>query len=219
MRHDPGVRAIRAASLACVALLLGACATMQSEPAGRSAAAQPATAEMQGAAALASTLDLLQRLIQGGPAEQAEALAAARRAFEDSPRGSAQLRYALALSAPGHPAREPATAQRLLRELLAAPETLTPVERSMALVELQRVDTELRLVAENVRLAAEASRERNRDRGTAANAALNRRLQTEIDENARLRKALDEARAKLDAIATIEQNITERKPTTEGRRP
>jgi hypothetical protein len=71
----------------------------------------------------------------------------------------------------------------------------------------------------------EAERERSRDRGggAAANAALNRRLQAEMDENARLRKALDEARAKLDAVATIEQNITERKtPTpapTEGRRP
>jgi hypothetical protein len=81
------------------------------------------------------------------------------------------------------------------------------------------VDAELRLNAENERLRAEAQRERTRERGTAANPALSRRLQSEIEENARLRKALDEARAKLDAIATIEQNITERKPTPEGRRP
>ena len=46
-----------------------------------------------------------------------------------------------------------------------------------------------------------------------------RRLQAEIDENAKLRRALEEARAKLDAIADIEKNITDRKKPTEGRRP
>jgi hypothetical protein len=205
--------------LALVGLALGGCASLQ-EPAVRTES-QPPAAELQASASIASMLDTLQRLLQGGPAEQAEALAGARRAYDENPRGAAQLRYALALSAPRHPARDPVTAQRLLRELLATPETLLPLERSLALIELQRVDTELRLAAENTRLIAEAERERNRDRGNPASAvtALNRRLQTEIDENARLRKALDEARAKLDAIATIEQNITERKPTTEGRRP
>jgi hypothetical protein len=209
-------------ALAC-ALFLGltGCATLQGTPPPRGNAVLPPASELQASSAIAATLELLQRLLQGGPAEQAEALAAARTAYEESPRGGAELRYALALAAPRHPARDPALAQRLLRELLAAPETLLPLERSLALIELQRVDTELRLTAENRRLVAEAERERNRDRGggAAVNVALNKRLQAEIDENARLRKALDEARAKLDAVATIEQNITERKPTTEGRRP
>jgi hypothetical protein len=212
---------LHGALLAFIAIVaLAGCASLEQAPA--SAPALPPAADLQATASLGATLESLQRLIQGGPAEQAEALAQLRRDYENSPRGGNQLRYALALAAPQHPARDAATAQRLLRELLAAPETLLPFERSLALIELQRVDTELRLVAENARLMAEADRERSRDRGTgsAATAAANRRLlQAELDENARLRKALDDARAKLDAIATIEQNITERKPTTEGRRP
>ncbi len=223
MLRDPLTRAL-ALVVACA---IAGCASLQGTPPPRGNAALPPASELQASSAIAGTLDLLQRLLQGGPAEQAEALASARMAYEENPRGGAQLRYALALAAPRHPARDPALSQKLLRELLAAPETLLPLERSLALIELQRVDTELRLTTENHRLMAEAERERNRDRGggAAASAALNRRLQAEMDENARLRKALDEARAKLDAVATIEQNITERKPPTptpaptEGRRP
>jgi hypothetical protein len=39
---------------------------------------------------------------------------------------------------------------------------------------------------------------------------LNRRLQQEVDEAARLRRQLDEARAKLDAITRMERNNAER---------
>ena len=219
MRHE---RAATALACALTLALVAGCAGLQGTPPPRGNTVLPPASELQAAAAITGTLDSQQRLLQGGPAEQAEALAGARTAFDENPRGGAQLRYALALAAPNHPARDPALSQKLLRELLAAPETLLPLERSLALVELQRVDTELRLTAENHRLVAEAARERNRDRtagGAAASAALNRRLQSEMEENARLRKELDEARAKLDAVATIEQNITERKPTTEGRRP
>jgi hypothetical protein len=48
-------------------------------------------------------------------------------------------------------------------------------------------------------------------------ASANRRLQTELEENTRLRKELDEARAKLDAIANIERSLNERKPGTAPR--
>jgi hypothetical protein len=222
MRRERPITAVRRALVTLAfALSIAGCATLDGGPPPRGNIVLPPASELQASAAIAATLELLQRLLQGGPAEQAEAFAAARSAYEEAPRGGAQLRYALALAAPRHPARDPALSQRLLRELLASPETLLPLERSLALIELQRVDAELRLTAENGRLMAEAERERNRDRsgGSAASAALNKRLQAEMDENARLRKALDEARAKLDAVATIEQNINERKPTTEGRRP
>jgi hypothetical protein len=46
---------------------------------------------------------------------------------------------------------------------------------------------------------------------------VNHRLQLETDENVRLRKELEEARAKLDAIANIERSLNERKPNNEGR--
>jgi hypothetical protein len=42
-------------------------------------------------------------------------------------------------------------------------------------------------------------------------------VQAELDENARLRRELEEARAKLDAIANIERSVNERKPDSTGR--
>jgi hypothetical protein len=48
-------------------------------------------------------------------------------------------------------------------------------------------------------------------------AATQRRLQAETDENARLRKQVEDAQAKLDAIANIERNLTDRKTPGEGR--
>ena len=50
-------------------------------------------------------------------------------------------------------------------------------------------------------------------------AAVNRRLAAETEENARLRKSLDEAQAKLDAIANIERQTTVRQPTAPEGRP
>jgi hypothetical protein len=70
----------------------------------------------------------------------------------------------------------------------------------------------LTLEAENRRLQNDAVRA---DQQRIANA--NHRLQTEMDENARLRRDLEEARAKLDAIANIERSLNERKPGSTGR--
>jgi hypothetical protein len=92
-----------------------------------------------------------------------------------------------------------------LSELLATPETLLPVERLLAMVELHEVDTRLILQEENKQLREEAPREA-RDKLLA----MNRRLTAETDENARLRKALDEAQAKLEAVTHIERSINDR---------
>jgi hypothetical protein len=48
---------------------------------------------------------------------------------------------------------------------------------------------------------------------------VNRRLAAETEENARLRNSLDEAQAKLDAIANIERQTTVRQPTAPEGRP
>ena len=65
------------------------------------------------------------------------------------------------------------------------------------------------------RLQAGAERATN-DRITQ----LSRRLTSESEENARLKKALAEAQAKLDAIANIERASNNARPTTpEGRKP
>src|SRR5262249_35221652 len=138
----------------------------------------------------------------------------AQHEVELAPTPAHRLRLALALAAPGHAGMDLPRAQRLLRELLAMPETLLPGERALAILGLAKVDNQMTLVADNTRLQNDASREEH-ERLTA----LNKRLQTETEENAKLRKDLEEARAKLDAIANIERSLNERKPAPEGRKP
>jgi hypothetical protein len=165
-------------------------------------------------AVLTEDLQLLQKLVQAAPAEQAELTTAAQRDYETAPTPSRQLRFALVLANPGHPATDLPRAQRLLRELMANPEMLLSGERALAFLELQQIDDHLTLEAENRRLQGDAVRADRERLGT-----VNRRLQLETDENARLRKELEEARAKLDAIANIERSLNERKPSNEGRQP
>jgi hypothetical protein len=156
---------------------------------------------------VSETLQLLQKLVKASPAEQAEIVAAAQRDYETAPTPSRQLRFALILATPGHPATDLPRAQRLLRELMANPEMLMSGEQALTFLELQQIDDHLTLEAENRRLQTDAVRA---DRERLA--AVNRRLQLETDENGRLRKELEEARAKLDAIANIERSLNERKP-------
>jgi hypothetical protein len=157
-------------------------------------------------------LMLLQKLVQGRPSEQAEIVASAQREYDTAPTPSHTLKLALILGTPGHPATNLTRAQALLRELMANPEMLLPGERALAFLQLSLIDDHLTLEAENLRLQADAVRA---DRERVASA--NHRLQAELDENARLRKELEEARAKLDAIANIERSLNERKPGSSGR--
>jgi hypothetical protein len=151
-------------------------------------------------------LEMMSSLPQRDPAGQAEMFQAAKDAAELSPTTSNRLRYALALATPGFSGSDPVAAQRQLSELLARPETLLPIERLLALVQLKEVEQRLILQAENKRMRDDASHDESRDKL----AATNRRLAAESDENVRLRKALDEARAKLDAITHIERSINDR---------
>jgi molybdopterin-biosynthesis enzyme MoeA-like protein len=169
-------------------------------------AAQPVSAS---ALVLSDYLLLLQRLAQGSASEQAEIVASARNEYGTAPTPSRELKLALVLATPGHPATDLPQAQGLLRELMAHPESLLPAERALAFLELSQIDDHLTLAAENRRLQTDAVRE---DQTRMASA--NRRLQAELDENAKLRKELEEAHAKLDAIANIERSLNERKPGT-----
>jgi hypothetical protein len=192
-----------------LALCLSGCAaapaTLPPPPSPRS---DTAGEDRDAAAAVlvGNTFQSMQRLSQGAPAEQAEILSAARASFERTPQGSVQLRYALLLAAPSHPGRDLPLAQTLLRQLVAQPETLVPIERAVALIQLAQIDRELSLRADNDRLQTDFQRN-DRERTTATQ----RRLQAEMDENARLRKQVEDAQAKLDAIANIERNLTDRK--------
>jgi hypothetical protein len=200
-----------------LALWLAGCADMTATRSPPPPQRPENAAEDRDAAAamlVGSTFQSMQRLTQAAPAEQAEILSAARASFERSPQGSAQLRYALLLAAPTHPGRDLGLAQTLLRQLVAQPEQMVPIERAVALTELAQVDRELTLQAENERLQLDAQRS-DRDRNSAAQ----RRLQAELDENARLRKQIEDAQAKLDAIANIERKLTDRAPPPGQGRP
>jgi len=199
--------------IAAAALLATACTT-QLAPREHHEPAPVVDRAAASAAVLNDYMQLLQRLIQGAPAEQAEIVATAQKDYETAPTPSRELKFALVLATPGHPATDQPRAQRLLRELMANPEMLMSGERALAFVQLQQIDDILTVRSENSRLQGDAVRA-DREKLTAAN----RRLQSETDENARLRKELDEARAKLDAIANIERSLNERKPSNEGRPP
>jgi hypothetical protein len=181
----------------------------------------PPSIEVIQAGQLARYATDLQTLVQGNRTVQAELMNSARLAYDDAKAGPAALRYGLMLAAPEHPQRDARQAHHVLQEALARPELLTTAERALGAVELARVDAESRLVTEIDRLVAELQQERERLRtaSTSANAASNRRLQTEMEESARLRKLLDEARAKLDAITRMESNLPDRPPAPEGRNP
>jgi hypothetical protein len=148
---------------------------------------------------------MMSALPQGDPARQAEIFQSAKDAADLTPTTSNRLKYALALATPGFSGSDPVAAQRQLSELLARPETLLPIERLLALVQLQEVEQRLILQAENARMRDEAPRDEHEKLQ-----AVNRRLAAESDENARLRKSLDEARAKLDAVTHIERSINDR---------
>jgi hypothetical protein len=228
---QPDVRGLRAAKVARRALagavpvlsvlLLAACgaaADLLNRGAARNPEPQPVVDRAAtSAAAITAYLDTLQRLVAAPAAEQAEIVTGAQHDYELAPTPSHQLRYALILATPGHAGTDQLKAQRMLREITASPAALLPAERALASLEMQKVDVQVSLAAENRRLQALTARNgSDKDR---SNAALNKRLQTELEENARLRKELDAAQAKLDAVSDIERSLSERKASGESRTP
>jgi hypothetical protein len=205
-----------AAGALFIAALLSACAAdLLARSTPRTQEATPVVDRTAASATvITSYLETLQKLVTSPPSDQAEVVAAAQREFDLAPTPSHQLRYALILATPGHSATDQPRAQRLLRELMASPAALLPAERALAFLEMQKVDAQVTLAAENRRLQTVATRTQL-DKSTA----LTRRLQAEQDENARLRKELDAAQAKLDAISDIERSLSERKPSAESRSP
>lgn len=157
-------------------------------------------------------LDIMQNLSTADPARQADVFYEVEREYTRAPTTASTLRYAVALVTPGHPASSPNEGKRLLETLLATPERMTQDERTLAAVLLHETNVRLKLEAENRRLLATID-DRSR---TQANS--DKRIQAQIEENARLRRALAEAQQKLDAIKEIERSIIERSPTPPGNR-
>jgi hypothetical protein len=194
--------------IAACAFVIGWLAGCAGSPFSRQKPAAPAEPDRasQDLAVITPLIEMMASLPQGDPARQAELFQSAKDAAELTPTTSNKLKYALALATPGYSGSNPVAAQRQLSELLARPETLLPIERLLALVELKEVEQRLILQAENTRMRDEAVHDDSRDKLQA----LNRRLAAESDENVKLRKALDEARAKLEAVTHIERSINDR---------
>lgn len=122
------------------------------------------------------------------------------------------LSYAMALAVPGHPNSDPIKAKRLLEQVLSNPERISTAEQSMATTMLNIADQWLKMQAEMRRLAATVD-DRSRTQSNS-----DRRFQAQAEELAKLRKALDAAQQKLDAIRDIEKTISERSTTPPGTR-
>jgi hypothetical protein len=187
-----------------VGALLAACGTLTS-PFGKRATETPPPRPQTSAEAAGGYVGELAHLQSAPPSEQAELLQGARTAAENAPTTLNRLRYALMLALPGHAGADPVAARRQLSDLLARPELLLPSERALASVLLGDVSERLVLIAESRRLQEEsASHDKERM------AAVTRRLQIEQDESARLRRALEDAQKKLNAITEVERSITGR---------
>lgn len=147
-------------------------------------------------------IDELNQLASGDPATTAEIYADSKSAYTLTPGPSTNLRYALVLATPGHTESDPQEAASLLRDLLSRTELMTQTEISLATIYLQIAEELIVLTAETRRLRASTSRATQTEE-----AASNQRLATVESENRRLRRELEEAQDKLEAITSIERSI------------
>lgn len=201
-------RAARGAVL-LASVLVGGCTGMFPH---KPAPPPPVDPTVVAAKALMSHLELVQRLIEGTPAEQAEILASVKHRYDLTPTLPAEeLDYALVLAAPGHMGSDPAHAQMLLTSVLASRDALMPPERALAVMTLHDLDRRLDLVAANRRMQTQFKVDDRLEQEQAS-----RRLQAEAEENHRLRRDLARAREKLKAIANIERSLNQRKSAPAG---
>lgn len=157
-----------------------------------------------GAPAADQYLQELKNLAAGDPATQAEIYADANSGAMLTPGPQTNLRYALVLATPGHSESNLQGAQSMLREILAQSELMTQSEVALATVYLKSVEQMIVLESEARRLRASSSRaEQTREQAT------NQRLASVEAENRRLRRELEDALEKLEAIQSIERSIRE----------
>jgi hypothetical protein len=205
------VLALPARLILSAALLLGGCSTdffTQKPP-----PPPPPVIDHRAASAeaLADDFAVLDKLLAAAPEQQMQMVGSAEQDFHTTPTPSKKLRLALILGTPDQAAADLPRAQQMLQELSADPQSsLLPGERTLVALQLKQIGDYLTLEAENRTLQADAAR-------ADQLAALKRRLDGAAGENAKLKKQLEEAKAKLAAIANIEKSLNERKPGNEGR--
>jgi hypothetical protein len=160
--------------------------------------------EILGAPEIEVYIAELGRIASGDPAAQAESFADATAAAQLTPSPSTNLRLGLVLAIPGHPESNPEQAQSILREVLSQTILLTPAEISLAVIHLNNAERQIVANAEARRLRASTSRA-----AQTHEQAIGQRLAAVESENRQLRRDLDEAEQKLEAITSIERSIRE----------
>lgn len=201
-----------ACTLAVCILFLSGCEVVQQLRPEPTPTPQAVASTTEPSSTVRIYLETMNGLGSADPARQADVFYEVEQEFTRAPTTASTLRYAVALVTPMHPATSPAEGKRLLETLLATPERLTQEERTLAAVLLHETDVRLKLEAENRRLL-ETLDDRSRSQANS-----DRRVQAQIEENARLRRALAEAQQKLDAIKEIERSIIERSSSPPGSR-
>ena len=213
-RRVPGIGAalvLPARLVLSAALLLGGCSTDFFTQRPPPPPAPVIDHKAASAEALADDFAVLEKLLTAPLEQQMQIVGTAERDFRTTPTPSKKLRLALILGAPDQAAADLPRAQQMLQELSADPQSsLLPGERTLVALQLKQIGDYLTLEAENRTLQADATR-------ADQLAALKRRLDGAAGENAKLKKQLEEAKAKLAAIANIEKSLNERKPGNEGR--
>jgi hypothetical protein len=195
--------------------LLGACSTFMLPGSGSRSPAATMSSRPDGMPvppvphSLGIYLESMQTLVEGDPVAQAEMLQLVEQSAERAPTTTNRLRLALARAVPGHPGTNLPGAQIELGALLATSDSLLPEERALATVYLKSVEQRLVLEAETRQL-----RETGARLNAEEQAALTRELQAAQADNARLRRELEEAVRKLEAITSIERSIRDRENGT-----
>ena len=182
--------------------LLAACAALQ--PQHTPPAPPAAVAATPAPANLAPYLATLANMAPGDAARQQAELASALAAAQGSPSSANTLRYALALGCAGRPDSNPVEAKRLLAELLAGPNELSPEELDLAKAYLREFDARVALYAEIAR-----QREESEQKLKSSDSSAVRRADTLAAENARLKRQLNEAERKLEAVEQMERSLLE----------
>jgi hypothetical protein len=155
-------------------------------------------------AGIATYIETMQHLANSEPAQQADVFYEVERAYTAAPTTANTLRHAIALVTPGHPNSNLAEGKKLLEQLLASPERLVPAERNLAGYLVKDADVRLQLQADIRRLTATV------DERTRGQVGSDKRAQAQADEVAKLKRALQEAQHKLDAIISTEKSLSER---------
>lgn len=205
-------RTVHIAVAVLLALIAGCTGLAGQTRAGDPGAAQPAVAPPS--PPLAAYLATLSRMAPGNPVLQQSELESARAAAQQSQGSADMLRYALALGSAGHPGSNPVEAKRLITELMAGPNTLTPIEVEFAAAWLREFDARVALYAEIGRQREVADQQLRQ-----ADAAADRRIEALAGENKQLKRALAAAERKLEAVAEMERALLEQPVEPEPEAP